>query len=58
MTLKPMYRKCPKCKKTYSWNPDVGKMFCPGCGSLSSSGKWDFPAKHSLWDILGKKNNK
>ena len=32
MTLRPMYRKCPKCKKTYTWNPDVGKMFCPRCG--------------------------
>ena len=31
MTMVPMIKKCPKCHKKYSWNPDVGKMNCPYC---------------------------
>jgi Zn finger protein HypA/HybF involved in hydrogenase expression len=31
MTLRPEYKKCPKCGKKYSWNPDVGMRFCPHC---------------------------
>lgn len=39
MTMLPMYRNCPICKKRYSWNPDVGIMFCPRCkGSLFQKG--------------------
>lgn len=38
MTLIPVYKKCSKCKKKYSWNPDVGNMFCPNCGFLDKSG--------------------
>jgi predicted nucleic acid-binding Zn-ribbon protein len=36
MTLVPEKRKCTKCGHVYSWNPDVGKMFCPKCGCLSA----------------------
>lgn len=32
MTMKAEYRICPRCKKKYSWNPDVGMMWCPTCG--------------------------
>ncbi len=31
MSLRPLYKKCPVCKMVYSWNPDVGQMFCPYC---------------------------
>ena len=34
MSMVPMYRICPNCKHKYSWNPDVGKLRCPRCGSL------------------------
>lgn len=34
----PMYKMCPKCKRMYSWNPDVGKMYCPRCGSMGAQG--------------------
>ena len=29
MTMVPMIKKCPKCHKKYSWNPDVGNFNCP-----------------------------
>lgn len=32
MTIKPIYKTCPICLKQYSWNPDVGQMWCPNCG--------------------------
>lgn len=38
MTFMLMYKKCPVCKRKYSWNPDVGKMFCPYCSSFSEMG--------------------
>lgn len=31
MTLVPERKTCPKCHRKYSWNPDVGKFFCPYC---------------------------
>ena len=31
MSMLPMYKMCPVCKRRYSWNPDVGQMFCPRC---------------------------
>ena len=31
MSMRPEYRKCPICKKTYSYNPSVGKFSCPYC---------------------------
>ena len=38
MSMMPMYKICPRCKRRYSWNPDVGKMSCPYC---RGSGKSD-----------------
>lgn len=35
MTIMPMFKICPKCKRKYSWNPDAGNMWCPHCGLLS-----------------------
>jgi Zn finger protein HypA/HybF involved in hydrogenase expression len=46
MTLIPEYRKCPKCHKYYSWNPDVGLMFCPNCTQPDVLG--------ILWDKIKK----
>lgn len=37
--MMPMYKNCPVCKRKYSWNPDVGKMFCPYCASHSEMGR-------------------
>lgn len=34
MSIIPIYKICPRCKRSYSWNPDVGKVFCPYCGGL------------------------
>ncbi len=31
MTMVPEWRNCPRCRKKYSWNPDVGKITCPYC---------------------------
>mgnify|MGYP004498740321 CR=1 FL=1 len=35
MTIMPMFKICPKCKRRYSWNPDARNMWCPYCGPLS-----------------------
>jgi len=52
MTMMPMYKTCPKCHKKYSWNPDVGKMFCPHCGGVGKH-------KKGVLDIIfGKKKEK
>ena len=56
MTIVPMFKKCPKCKKKYSWNPDVGHMWCPNCGPFSMPGAGDIPWKGKIKDIFGKKN--
>lgn len=37
MTMMPIYKRCPKCKRNYSFNPDVGKMLCPYCGLFGRS---------------------
>ena len=31
MSFVPEYRICPKCKRKYSWDPDVGHLTCPYC---------------------------
>lgn len=41
MTMIPLYVKCSRCKKKYSWNPDVGKMRCPRCGKIGMPGGYD-----------------
>ena len=33
MTMVPIWKTCPFCGKMYSWNPDVGNMFCPRCSN-------------------------
>ena len=55
MTMVPMFKKCPRCKRKYSWNPDVGKMWCPYCGSLRIPGTGDLPMEKIKEIIFGKK---
>lgn len=31
MTLIPMYKVCPFCRRRYSWNPDAMQIRCPYC---------------------------
>jgi len=57
MTMVPMFKKCPRCKRRYSWNPDVGQMWCPHCGPLGGIGWGDIPWKKT-GDILKSKKNK
>ena len=52
MTLIPVYKKCARCKKKYSWNPDAGNMFCPNCGLLGVPGAGDIPYKDDKLDIV------
>ena len=56
MTIVPMYKKCPKCKKSYSWNPDVGKMWCPNCGPLGFPRGGDSSLGEKIIEILLGKN--
>lgn len=46
MSMVAEYRKCPRCKKICSWNPDAGELSCPSCGAL-------LPADKAVSDILG-----
>lgn len=57
MTMVPMFKKCQRCKRRYSWNPDVGQMWCPHCGPLGGIGWGDIPWKKT-GDILKTKKNK
>ncbi|MBO4415367.1 MAG: hypothetical protein J5824_05230 [Lachnospiraceae bacterium] len=34
MSIVPMWKRCPKCHKKYSFNPDVGQLGCPNCGRI------------------------
>ena len=43
MTIVPMYKICPRCKRRYEWNPDIGRMWCPYCGPGSTLGAGDIP---------------
>ena len=37
MTMKPIYKTCLKCKKTYLYNPDVGQgLYCPYCMGIGT----------------------
>ena len=38
MTIKPIYKTCPICLRQYSWNPDIGQMWCPNCGKKGIPG--------------------
>ncbi len=51
MTMVPMYKKCPRCRRRYSWNPDAGQMWCPYCGLIGKPGLDDNPWK-KIKDIL------
>jgi len=51
MSMVPEKRICPRCKRAYSWNPDVGRMFCPHCGGLGK-------APETVLDKLFKKKKK
>ena len=57
MTMVSMFKKCQRCKRRYSWNPDVGQMWCPHCGPLGGVGWGDSPWKKT-GDILKTKKNK
>lgn len=35
MSMKTVMKRCPKCKKPYFWNSDVGQIECQNCGRLS-----------------------
>lgn len=47
MTMVPQYKKCPICRKYYSWNPDVGDMSCPNCGKEVRKKIWESVIKLS-----------
>ena len=32
-------KRCPECKKRFTWNPDVGKFRCPYCFGLGKTKK-------------------
>lgn len=53
MTIVPDFKKCPVCHKRYSWNPDVGRFFCPYCGGIGLK-----TAKDGIKNLFGKKNKK
>lgn len=57
MTMVPMHRKCPRCKRKYLWNPDVGKMRCPYCGSLGKAEVGEVSWK-KIGDIMKSKKDK
>ena len=57
MTIIPMFKMCPKCKKKYSWNPDVGKINCPRCGYLGLPGAGNI-IENIVYEILKKKGKK
>ena len=52
MTIVPITKKCSKCGKKYSWNPDVGKMVCPYCHGLGK------PQGSILGKVFGQKKDK
>lgn len=54
MTLVPEFKICPKCKKRYSWNPDVGEIWCPKCGPIGAFQKGD-TLKDLLIEMMQKK---
>lgn len=52
MTIKPIYKTCPICLKQYSWNPDIGQMWCPNCEKKGIPGINEIPInifKKSIW---------
>lgn len=51
MTMVPIWKKCPKCHKKYSWNPDLAHFTCPYCYGLGKS------SNGFLDGIFGKKKD-
>jgi hypothetical protein len=31
MTMMPIRKVCPRCHRSYYWNPTAGRKFCPYC---------------------------
>ncbi len=58
MSLSPMVRKCRKCRKTYPFNPDVGKgISCPYCGYFPKGMRGIRPMGGRDMLRMGKENN-
>ena len=52
MTMMPVYKRCPICLRKYSWNPDIGQLWCPYCGKKGIPGIEELPLKilkKTLW---------
>ena len=43
MSLAPMMKKCPSCRRRYPFNPDVGQgLYCPYCvGKILDKRIWE-----------------
>ena len=49
MTMLQTMKKCPRCKRKYAWNPDLGQgLFCPYCASMG------VPAGSAFEEIMRK----
>lgn len=38
MSMMPIYKVCPRCRRRYLWNPDTGQTGCPNCGGMKKAG--------------------
>ena len=47
MSFVPEWRICPRCKRKYSWDPDVENIMCPYC-----SGKKDISLINIINNIV------
>lgn len=43
MKSKPVYKRCPICKRKYLCNPDIGQILCPYCGKKGIPGMDELP---------------
>lgn len=36
MSIMPMYKRCPNCKRQFTYNPDIGDLglVCPHCNKV------------------------
>ena len=57
MTIVPQYKICPRCKRRYSWNPDIGQMWCPFCGPKSTAGAGDILWVKKVFEKLNEHKN-
>lgn len=51
MTIRAMWRICPKCHRKYDWNPSIGVISCPYCRKRENK-------KGILGFFFGKKGEK